>query len=170
MGTRSAVCEPHGDSYRGRYVHWDGYPTGVGARLIELVQRDGIEKVRQTIIHDHYGWSSLHQQELSPSYQDGRFVVVPDYGVAYVAEAGQVSEDEWITPGADYGTEWRYILADDGLGVLAGYSENPPRIATVPYSPDKDGLWTVSYVKGDRLPFDQLNEVMADVESFSDAG
>lgn len=63
MGTRSAVCEPHGDSYRGRYVHWDGYPSGVGRALSALVQRDGLEVVRKTIIHDHYGWSSLDETQ-----------------------------------------------------------------------------------------------------------
>ena len=69
MGTRSAVCEPYGDSYRGRYVHWDGYPTGVGRALLELVARDGLAKVRQTIIHDHYGWSNLKtDQALTSRY------------------------------------------------------------------------------------------------------
>lgn len=138
MGTRSAVCEPHGVSYRGRYVHWDGYPTGVGLRLLELVQRDGLEKVRQTIIHDHYAWSSLHSEELSPGYQDGRFVVVPDYGTAYTTEQGQSNEDEWVTPSEDYGTEWRYVLADDGLKVYAGYSADPAYVGTLPYNATRE--------------------------------
>ena len=33
MGTRSIVGVPHGDGVRGRYCHWDGYPSGVGAAL-----------------------------------------------------------------------------------------------------------------------------------------
>jgi hypothetical protein len=35
MGTRSMILKPHGDAWVGRYVHWDGYPTGVGQELME---------------------------------------------------------------------------------------------------------------------------------------
>ena len=68
MSTHSAICELHGDAVRGRYVHSDGYPTWMGATLWALVQRDGVEVVRQTVIHDHYGWSHLKADypELTP--------------------------------------------------------------------------------------------------------
>ena len=36
MGTRSAIAEPHGESWRGKYVHWDGYPTARGPELFRL--------------------------------------------------------------------------------------------------------------------------------------
>lgn len=33
MGTRSVIAKPHGDGFMGKYCHWDGYPSGVGAAL-----------------------------------------------------------------------------------------------------------------------------------------
>lgn len=168
MGTRSAVCEPHGDSYRGRYAHWDGYPTAMARSLWALVERDGLDVVRQTIIHDHYGWSTINTDQTvstprqlrqaerkrdawrkgggfwsplndDPLYDaysfsigknDGRFAQVAGYGIAYTTEQGQSSPDEWIGPSDDYGTEWRYVLGDDGLWIYVGYGENPRLLST----------------------------------------
>lgn len=31
MSTRSAIARPAGDGWEGRYHHFDGYPSGVGA-------------------------------------------------------------------------------------------------------------------------------------------
>lgn len=106
MGTRSFVAEPRGDSYAGRYVHWDGYPTHMGATLWRLVERDGLERVRQVLLHEHAGWSNLKadypdftgvvadrnapygspERELwvwETCHSDGRFAPVIGYGVAY---------------------------------------------------------------------------------------
>jgi hypothetical protein len=154
MSTRAIVAEPHGDSWRGRHTHSDGYPSGRGQTLWALVARDGVETVRKTIIHTYFGWSSIDptQQDFigvppdqnapygSPAYDaymfspggmygDGRFVVVPGYGVAYttagpaegVRHGPQSSEDEWFGPHEQYGfsdKEWAYVLADDALWVL----------------------------------------------------
>ena len=35
MGTRSRIGVMHGDNCKSVYVHWDGYPTGVGSVLNE---------------------------------------------------------------------------------------------------------------------------------------
>lgn len=181
MSTRSAVCEPYGDGYRGRYVHSDGSPTGVGWTLLQLVARDGLENVRQTLIHDHAGWSILRPHAVkitrkmiadakraaraagldwrfggavhdytSPEYQawywdrmcdDGRYINVPGYGVAYSTTQielwgepyQQASEDDWITPDIDDDTEWRYVLANDSLKVFSGFGAWPKMVGTIPY-------------------------------------
>ena len=108
MGTRSVVAIPDGTSWRGRYVHWDGYPEGRIPVLRALVARDGLEVVIKTIITGpHYGWSHL-DPEMPPKFDkvpssehvafwekhgrlpatdpgngDGRFRCVDGYGVAY---------------------------------------------------------------------------------------
>jgi hypothetical protein len=169
MSTRATVAEPHGDSWRGRHTHSDGYPTGRGRALWALVARDGLETVRQTIIHDHYGWSFIDPdmpsfEGVKPNrdaefgtpehgaylygpdgiYGDGRFVIVPGYGVAYttagpeqgVAHGPQSSEDDWYGPHEKWGTgdhEWSYVLADDGLWVFKCHFDRaePTLVATV---------------------------------------
>jgi len=134
MSTRSAVARPEGDSWKGRYVHSDGYPTWQLRQLRELIARDGVETVLKTIVDDNYGWSYLKPDEsgpLSAGHTDGRFKVVPGYGVAYTdtkisgmpGQDGQPYQqstaDDWITPdGDDSGTEWAYILYPTNVTVL----------------------------------------------------
>ena len=38
MGTRSIIAKRDGDAVRAIYCHWDGYPSGVGATLLEHYQ------------------------------------------------------------------------------------------------------------------------------------
>lgn len=119
MSTRSAVgaATAPGEAFRGRYVHWDGYPGYVGKTLIEMVRRDGVETVLDVLTRQHYGWSSLGTgpQGLGPGYTDGRFEAVDGFGIAYTEVDGQTSPDEWVTTEEDWDTEYWYQLLPDGL-------------------------------------------------------
>ena len=143
MGTRSVVALPLDGGFKGRYIHWDGYPTGVGGSLLEIVQRDGVERALEVLTQDNYGWSSLdpampaefedvifeNRQAFvaehgrypvtDPGGGDGRFRAVEGYGTAYTTVQNQSSPDEWITDtGDDWGTEWAYVLNPDSITVL----------------------------------------------------
>lgn len=118
MGTRSVVAVPTGDyTWKGRYVHWDGYPGGVGQDLVEIIARDGVEKAIKTLTEEHYGWSQL-DSDITADHEDGlgpeRSDTVPGYGVAYKNDTEQ--PDEWITD-TDLGKSWCeyvYVLMPDG--------------------------------------------------------
>ena len=58
MSTHAVVADIAGDGWRGRYVHADGYPTSMVSTLRDLVARDGLDTVLQTVVHgEAYGWS-----------------------------------------------------------------------------------------------------------------
>lgn len=121
MGTRSVVAVPTGEtSWKGRYVHWDGYPDGVGRALVEIIARDGVERAVKTITEDHWGWSILNGEEnqgLAEYQQDGRFGTVPGYGVPYNKDTeGGDQPDEWITDVsvAESWVEYVYVIQSDG--------------------------------------------------------
>ena len=121
MSTRSCVAIPQGDSWKGRYVHSDGYPRGVGMILGILYDRDGLDVMTKTLTEAYYGWSYLSGDEdvdLDLGRKDGRFIAVPDYGVAYTTKNGQSSEDDWVTPYEDWNCEWTYIMTPAGVHVL----------------------------------------------------
>ena len=166
MGTRSVIATPYGDSWRGRYCHWDGYPTHMGETLWALVARDGLETVRRVLTEEHYGWSNLSLKQgpefddvHATMYGDGRFAPVGGYGVAYtdtiipgMGENGkpyqQVTEDAWHTPDEDDWTEWFYVLADDGLWV--GRSGRRGAVAIARWdSPEPD--WEFIEQKGETV-------------------
>jgi hypothetical protein len=156
MGTRSVIAIPEGDGWKGRYCHWDGYPSHQAAILQALVARDGLQTVQQTLTADYYGWSLLQNDQpdiagVEPrkrevghaadaasiaydfgpegSYGDGRFANVPGYGVAYTTLQGQSSSDDWIThDGDNWGTEWAYVLSEGGLLVVKQSYDGPGRI------------------------------------------
>lgn len=134
MSTRSVITRTPGKP--GRYVHHDGYPTGVGASLFRIVKRDGIRKARRVLTAEHFGWSSVDDTTTADFHNDPeRFVLVPGYGVAYSAAEHL---DEWAEPVDS--EEWGYTLGSEGLVVL-----NPLRrtSTTVP--------WTCSLAEADQI-------------------
>jgi len=124
MGTRSIVALPEGaHGFKGRYIHWDGYPEGVGASLVEILKRDGGNAV-DVLIHENYGWSNLDPDKddtLPDMYQDGRFKAVPGYGVAYTTVENQSSPDDWHTRenAEESWCEWAYVIHPDYIQVYA---------------------------------------------------
>ena len=120
MGTRSIVAVPDGESWQGRYVHWDGYPTGVGEVLRLIVRRDGLDVAAHTLTVAHVSWSSI----------DGRgdgdpmgFERVPGYGIAH----NDVEHVAWVRPQHISWEEWAYVLQTEGIdvyrvGLIAGSS------------------------------------------------
>lgn len=111
MATRSLIGTYHAeDGWRCRYVHWDGYPDGVGAELCRIINRDGVNKAMQVLtVENPYGWSSIAADTEKPRPEAGdRFATVPGYGHAYQSGDGS---DDYVLRGDDTGAEWAYLVA-----------------------------------------------------------
>lgn len=133
MSTRSAFGTISNGTFKGRYIHSDGYPGGVGLELAALIQRDGVDRVLEVVTKEHYGWSCLNSQlptltedvkaglaglahdygnparywawlQPGETYGDGRFAGVAGYGIAYTTEQNQSSPDEFVTFAIDGST------------------------------------------------------------------
>lgn len=153
MSIRSAVGFSVPGGWKGRYVHSDGDPVGRGPDLWEIVVRDGRERTLTVLTHDHFGWSSIcHDQPditgaepnrdapyPSPEYfawllgpeginGDGRYQVVPGYGVAYTTAWRESQLIDWETSETSDPVfiEWVWLLDPDGLYVLRGWPEDGP--------------------------------------------
>lgn len=146
MGTRSVVATRYPDGVKGRYIHWDGYPTHMAKALFQIVARDGLEGAAYTLMEAHYSWSSIDpgQQDgpLSAGMNDGRFVTVPGYGVAYTTEQGQSSPDEWHRPDErDTWCEYAYVIAPAGLMMcVIGRNEAWLVLGTIPWTASADEI------------------------------
>lgn len=122
MGTRSVVAIPDAEhGWKGRYCHWDGYPSGVGEALRRIVMRDGLTPAVHTLTEAHTRWSTITAVPLAdyepPSYDPRRVET-------YVDGYGEAPDDEpdgdagWVfADGDDWGTEWAYLLGEGGIGV-----------------------------------------------------
>lgn len=116
MSTRSCIARPVADEWAGRYHHSDGYPTGLGAELWKLVQANGVEWARHTLIDEHTGWSSILCSDWSKA---------PGFG----GEGprcfchGERNEEGWLIRSRDQKhnealhIEWVYVLGNMGLAV-----------------------------------------------------
>lgn len=69
MSTRSAIARPTADGFAGRYHHWDGYPTGLGATLFQIhteVFNGDTERMLEVLIDEHpAGWSTINGADWS---------------------------------------------------------------------------------------------------------
>ena len=152
MSTRSIIARPEGDSWRGRYVHSDGYPTGVLDKLAKLIARDGYDVATRTLLDDNYGWSALYDTQPArlpaghPYGKDKRFRAVKGDGVAYtdtVVDMGpgqrdyqQTTAEEWGTPENDMDADWVYVVTPGAVTVLVPqmFGEGFRRVASVTWS------------------------------------
>jgi len=102
----------------------------------------------------HYGWSTLNLAQpdgwtqYQDAYQDGRFVAVEGWGVAYTEKDNQSGPNDWIMPDGDkWGTEWAYVLTSGGLMVgKVGYvrGEAPDPIEWINIFPwDNEPNWEI---------------------------
>lgn len=112
MSTRSVIAVPTDNDWKGRYVHWDGYPSHMGAQLTAIIQRDGYEKAVKVLTEDHKSWSGISTEG---SYDEFGGIAVPGYGAAHndIPEG----DDPWIYPGNQDWTEYVYLLLPFGIAV-----------------------------------------------------
>lgn len=123
MSTRSIIAKQHGDSWKGRYAHWDGYPAHQGRNIWEIVKRDGFEKAVKTFVDDNFYWSSVKSWQPNEEPEESRWVVIEGYGIAGNAEQG--SPDEWYTPDnyKDSWCDYLYVISEGGLLVVRLYDD-----------------------------------------------
>jgi hypothetical protein len=128
MGTRAVIAKPDGDGWKGRYHHWDGYPSGLGATLIAAKDKHfggDLAKMTKHLIDDEkVGWSTINVVNPAgpPSWDElaSRNVNPQSY-----TARGETHPDEdgmWIhsTDKEVSGAEWAYVLFEDGIDVYEG--------------------------------------------------
>lgn len=132
MSTRSIIAVPHEDNWRGRYVHWDGYPAHMGQELSEILRRDGYAKAVKVLTEDYKSWSSISStigatERLVAGYGEPH-TDIPD------------NEDPWIYPQDEDWTEWVYLLLPFGIAVYIRQSVSDDIFAGL-YDWDENWDW-----------------------------
>ena len=116
MSTRSVVAYRTEEGWRGRYIHFDGYPDYMNGALSEIVKRDGYEKAKAVLCDEHRSWSQVdpNVQTKATEMLGDRGEYVDGYGVAYTDEP----DDYWYSsdnPEALYPwIEYIHILEANG--------------------------------------------------------
>ena len=120
MGTRSIIGTPNDQGFEGRYVHWDGYPSGVGAAVFETYrQLADLDAVKAYAIREgQEGYWSSYYDPSTPSGDTG-----------WHSDNG----NSWANQTDDWGAEYAYLLTERGLDILENRVPGWQRIALVPW-------------------------------------
>lgn len=126
MSTRSVigVYNKDGATWKGRYVHFDGYPTGVGKWIYEEIRRHFADKIPDffdKIMAETVGWSCLCGSDFTklPSWNDnigGSWDEdFPPQSYRARGEDQGGPDGTFITSDSedDIGTEWAYIWTEN---------------------------------------------------------
>jgi hypothetical protein len=111
MSTRSIIAIPDGQSWKGRYCHWDGYPANMGMELTAIIRRDGYETAIKVLTEDNRSWSSIKSDQSATDAPND----IPGYGTAH--NDLDDGEDPWLFPNDEDWTEWAYVMNPFGIAV-----------------------------------------------------
>lgn len=156
MGTRSVIARAMGDGFRGRYHHWDGYPTGLGKQLWELYHGHfgrNLAQMLKVLIDDHpAGWSTIVHKDfgLSPGYinlvLDGQHPEAKRPQCYCHGERHEVVNEFTERDAAVAGCEWAYAF--DGelriMNVLASLHEDGTKMVGWFGMGDPKSLWSLA--------------------------
>lgn len=109
MSTRSIIAIPDGQTWKGRYCHWDGYPSNMGKELTAIIRRDGYETAVKVLTGDNRSWSSVRSDQSATDAPND----IPGYGTVHQ----DVDGDPWLYPQDEDWTEWAYVLNPFGIAV-----------------------------------------------------
>ena len=134
MGTRSIIAIPDGDTYKGRYCHFDGYPTHMGHALMEIVGRDGLDTaITNLVTEPKLGWSYISPTQpvldrsncnpASPAYSqyfgpNATHAAREGYGCERL-QPYPPENDIWHGPDSNLWQEWVYVLRPEGLEIIS---------------------------------------------------
>jgi len=129
MSTRSVLAIQNGDGFKGRYAHWDGYPSCRAVQLFQTYKElfNDAELVRQYAVKPNLNgsWSSYSP----PSEVANREASKPDSRTMNDTYNEDTSNEGWIySDGDHWGTEWAYVIGDKALSIFfwkysEGYTE-----------------------------------------------
>jgi hypothetical protein len=141
MSTRSIIARATGEgTFKGVYHHWDGYPTGLGKNLTEILVSpfaNDLPRMLHALIDEHpAGWSTIVHKDftLAPGYTwenvkhpscEGKsdaeyhaametYRTMPDMRRPQCYCHGERCEEaQTLTECDDANTEWAYVFDED---------------------------------------------------------
>lgn len=103
----------------GRYCHWDGYPEHMVPVLTKMVSRFGIAGAKTRIMAR--GWSTLG------TCNQGEYIDFSKLGDNEPIGKSSHDNDPFLIEGGDnWGTEFRYLIQDNGILEVYEVGETHP--------------------------------------------
>jgi hypothetical protein len=114
MSTRATIArQTEGDAFIGRYIHFDGYPSGVGIGILRALNRFGLTEGKKVLLDDHpAGWSNVASCDWTQEIGSIESMDDPNRPMCYCH--GDEVEEEWLvdSAGDDGGAQWAYVFSN----------------------------------------------------------
>ena len=153
MSTRSVIARPTKSGFVGRYHHWDGYPSGLGATLCKAYHghfQRNLDAMCRFLLDDHpAGFSTIVGRDLSlacgfaPRSLDGTTAKHPEC----FCHGDRSEEPQELTEkdAAGCGCEYAYLLisAEDQpmMRILSSYTRSGDKMIGAFGCGDPDAVW-----------------------------
>ena len=129
MGTRATIAkQTEKNAYIGRYIHFDGYPSGVGKGIINALEHFGLTKGKEVLLDEHpAGWSNIASCDWTQEIGYVESIDAPNRDRPMCYCHGDRNEEEWLIDSADSENdgwaEWVYVF-NDSINSLMVYKKN----------------------------------------------
>jgi len=146
MSTRAVIGREAGEGkFKGVYHHWDGYPSGLGATLLELRNghfKSNTEAMLRFLIDDHpAGWSTINGADFNEraGYDED--------GPKCYCHGGRDEEGWEVTEenASGSGCEYAYVFTEDGqtMLVLSSYRNDRKKMIGMFGCGDENATWEI---------------------------
>jgi hypothetical protein len=141
MGTRGVIARHTGEGkFKGRYHHWDSYPSGLGKTLFHVRLKEfnsDTEAMLKFLLDDHIGWSSINDSDWKEE---------PGYGEEGPQCYCHGERDElgwWSTEkdASESGCEWAYVFKDTTMLILSSYTSSGNKMIGMFGFGDPNATW-----------------------------
>jgi len=150
MGTRGVIARQTGEhSFKGRYHHWDSYPTGLGATLYDLARTQfagDVPRMLKVLLDEHpAGWSTINGADFSqpPGFEEDGFKTKGPHCYCHGGRHEDGFEHTEETASGS-GCEYAYVFTDGGrMLVLSSYCEDGNKMIGFFGSGDENATWKI---------------------------
>lgn len=128
MATRGIIAVQRAGGFRGRYVHWDNYPSRLVDVLGSIAKREGLTQMVTTLINDNASWSVIDDEQGTEVGMLGydKDNIIKGYGVIH-SDMNPLDDLLWFTEkSTDFaGAEYLYVIRGEGLEVFNLDNDSP---------------------------------------------
>ena len=122
MSTGATIArQTEGNDFVGRYVHSDGYPSGVGLGVLRALSFFGLTEGKKVLLDDHpAGWSNIVSCDWMQEIGFVGSLGSTDQDRPQCFCHGDRSEEEWTidSTGDEGGVAWAYVFSNSNNSLM----------------------------------------------------
>jgi len=153
MATRGVIARETKNGFKGRYHHWDSYPSGLGKTLWNLYHgyfKRNLRRMLKVLIDEHpAGWSTIVDKDFSlqPKFIEGE---IQSKRPRCRCHGDRHEKDLEITEenASRYGCEWAYVFNEEKktMKIMKSFNEDGTEMIGAFGTGNPNAKWITVYI------------------------